>query len=176
MKRIAFFSNKSPYYEFSNYYTAPMKIDGQIFINNEQYYQSQKFYDPSSKEMMEYYKLITECDSPQKVKDMGNQKVNYRGESWLINKQKPYLGKMNEMIRKYKNLVKIRDDWDEVKLAVMEKGLIAKFQQHQKLRDLLLETGDAEIVEDSPYDSFWGIAKNGQNHLGKLLMKIRDML
>ena len=68
-----------------------------------------------------------------------------------------------------------RKDWDEVKIDVMRKALLAKFTQHKDLRDLLLGTGQRYLIEHSPYDNFWGNGgdDSGQNHLGSLLMEIR---
>ena len=41
-----------------------------------------------------------------------------------------------------------------------------------------MSTKDYIIVEDSPKDNFWGWGKDrtGENHLGKLWMKLRDEL
>jgi ribA/ribD-fused uncharacterized protein len=41
-----------------------------------------------------------------------------------------------------------------------------------------LSTGDEEIVEDSPIDSYWGCGADGkgQNNLGKILMEVRSRL
>ena len=74
--------------------------------------------------------------------------------------------------------VKCRKDWDEVKAVVMEGCVRAKFQQHQDLREQLLATGEEELVEDSPVDSYWGCGADGtgKNMLGKILMKIREEL
>jgi len=107
---------------------------------------------------------------------MGSQRANTRGESWLINKEKPELGKVNDAIRKYKKLVSIRQDWEDIKVDVMRCGLMAKFTQNENLKKLMLSTGDAELIEDSPYDGFWGAANNGKNMLGKLLMEVRREL
>lgn len=70
-----------------------------------------------------------------------------------------------------------RNDWDEVKLDVMEKILRAKLDQHEEVREVLLKTGGDLIAEDSPIDDFWGLGKNkdGEN-LGRLWMKIRDTM
>jgi hypothetical protein len=170
---IKFFDRNREYFEFSNYYESPIVIDGLSFLSVEQYYQSQKFNTDSTRE---YYELICECDSSQKAKDVASQRVNTRGASWLINKSKPHLGKMNDVVRKYKSSVHLRQDWEDIKVDVMRRGLQAKFQQNENLKKLLLSTGDAEIVEDSPYDSFWGAARNGKNMLGKLLMEVRQTL
>ncbi|HEX2549583.1 MAG TPA: NADAR domain-containing protein, partial [Gammaproteobacteria bacterium] len=42
----------------------------------------------------------------------------------------------------------------------------------------LFSTGDEEIAEDSPTDSFWGLGPDGggQNNLGKILMQVRQVL
>lgn len=50
----------------------------------------------------------------------------------------------------------VRSDWDDAKDAVMETALRAKFGQHEDLRRLLLETGDAILVEHAPNDPYWG--------------------
>jgi len=47
-------------------------------------------------------------------------------------------------------------DWEEVKDAVMFRGLHAKYDQHPNLARLLLGTQDSVIVEKSPRDWYWG--------------------
>jgi N-glycosidase YbiA len=69
----------------------------------------------------------------------------------------------------------LRSDWEGVKLQVMEDLLVQKFA-HKELQEQLLATGQSLLVEGNWWgDSFWGVdnKKGGQNHLGKLLMKIR---
>lgn len=92
--------------------------------------------------------------------------------------------------------------WKKTRSAVVEKGNMLKFTQATNvasmamddvtepvtLKDLLLATGDRELVEASSFDRVWGIgfkaeiAKNmprerwGMNLLGKALMKVRDEL
>ena len=72
----------------------------------------------------------------------------------------------------------LRSDWEQVKLHVMHKALQAKFSQHSHLRDMLVKTGDRQLIEHTTRDSFWGDGGDGcgQNHLGKLLMKVRSEL
>lgn len=71
-----------------------------------------------------------------------------------------------------------RPDWDDVKLQIMETLLRAKFDRdmHPDMRKRLKETGDAELIEGNWWgDTYWGVCKGvGENHLGKLLMKIRS--
>ncbi len=71
--------------------------------------------------------------------------------------------------------VTLRPDWDRVRLSVMEDALRQKFAPGSDLAGELLATGDAELVEGNNWgDRFWGVSRGtGQNHLGRLLMKIR---
>lgn len=71
----------------------------------------------------------------------------------------------------------IRPDWEQIKLQVMKSILELKFE-NPFLCELLLATGDAELVEENVWgDTFWGVCKGeGQNHLGKLLEEVRDAL
>lgn len=71
----------------------------------------------------------------------------------------------------------IRPDWDEVKIAIMTNLVEEKFTKNLDLLQKLLETEDAELVEGNSWgDVFWGVCKGkGQNHLGKILMQVREM-
>jgi hypothetical protein len=72
----------------------------------------------------------------------------------------------------------LRRDWEAVKDDVMLAALRAKFTQHADLRALLLETGDARLVEHTTNDSYWadGGDGSGKNRLGELLMRVREEL
>jgi len=69
----------------------------------------------------------------------------------------------------------LRADWEAVKDDVMRAALQAKFTQHPDLRSLLLHTGDAELIEHTRNDSYWGDGGDGtgKNRLGQLLMELR---
>ncbi len=71
-----------------------------------------------------------------------------------------------------------RDDWEEVKVVVMEEILRKKFEQSPELAKKLLETGKALLIfGNGGKDKFWGMdlySSIGENHLGNLLMKIRS--
>lgn len=80
-----------------------------------------------------------------------------------------------------KNLARcleMKDGWDEVKYQVMVETLTHKANQYPEIKKLLLETGDQEIIEDSPKDPIWGVGKDGKgtNLLGKAWMQVRDNL
>lgn len=72
----------------------------------------------------------------------------------------------------------VRSDWRQVNVEKMEATLRLKFTQHTDLKALLLGTGNAELVENSPKDFFWGIGADGsgRNELGKALERVRDEL
>ncbi len=72
----------------------------------------------------------------------------------------------------------LRRDWESVKVEVMRKAVRAKFTQHDELRTLLLETGDAKIVEHTENDAYWGDGGDGsgKNMLGRILMEVRDWI
>lgn len=72
----------------------------------------------------------------------------------------------------------LRSDWEKVKDNIMLTGVLNKFQTHQDIRQILLDTGDNLIVENSPIDYYWGCGKdrNGQNKLGLILMQAREIL
>ena len=63
-------------------------------------------------------------------------------------------------------------NWEEIKDDVMLKALRAKFTQNSNLKQKLLDTGTAQLHEDSPTDKYWGF--KGLDKLGKLLMIVRE--
>jgi DNA adenine methylase len=73
--------------------------------------------------------------------------------------------------------IAMRTDWEQVKLQVMEDVLRQKFA-NPDLHEKLIATENSELTEGNTWgDRFWGVCNGvGENHLGKLLMKIRDDL
>jgi ribA/ribD-fused uncharacterized protein len=72
--------------------------------------------------------------------------------------------------------LKLRDDWEQIKFDVMEKALRIKFAPGTSWYTKLKAT-EGEIVEWNNWgDKIWGKTLNGEgeNNLGKILMKIRD--
>ena len=69
---------------------------------------------------------------------------------------------------------KIRDNWDSIKLSVMNMLLRKKFSEDPILTDRLIKTGVAPIIMNG-YDSFWGTGKDGlgENNFGKALADVR---
>jgi ribA/ribD-fused uncharacterized protein len=73
----------------------------------------------------------------------------------------------------------LRSDWEQAKDDVMLRVLRVKFAQ-EPFRSLLLDTGEEELAElNSWNDRYWGVdllTGEGQNHLGKTLMQVRQEL
>lgn len=79
---------------------------------------------------------------------------------------------------KSKNIV-IRDNWDDIKIMVMSFCLTQKFNQ-EPFKSKLIATGNQNIQEGNRWgDKFWGVDLKespnvGENHLGRLIMNIRN--
>jgi len=71
-----------------------------------------------------------------------------------------------------------RDDWDLVRDNVMLAAVRAKFVQNADARELLLSTGDEELIEHTGDDGYWGDGGDGGgvNKLGRVLMLVRAEL
>jgi ribA/ribD-fused uncharacterized protein len=68
-----------------------------------------------------------------------------------------------------------RTDWNTVRDSVMKRAVEAKFEQNPDLMKVLKNTGDAELIEKSHSDAYWGSGRTGkgQNRMGKVLMEVR---
>ena len=117
-----------------------------IFINGEVWSTLEHYYQTNKFEELSIRNKIKTLDSPMKAATVGRNSTEL-----------------------------LRGDWNEVKDNVMLQGLFAKFLQHYELKVELLSTGNAEIVEHTENDSYWGDAGDGSglNKLGLLLMKVR---
>lgn len=78
--------------------------------------------------------------------------------------------------KKFGRNVKLIPNWENYKLEWMRYVCECKFIQNQDLFDQLLETFPLLLVETNTWnDTFWGVCNEiGENHLGKILMDIRD--
>ena len=86
---------------------------------------------------------------------------------------------LNDLVKYYKSKgVQIRNDWNKIKDYIMLKALRFKFKQNAHLREILLNTGNALLIEHTSRDSYWGDGGNGTGHnkLGLLLMQVRNEL
>lgn len=80
--------------------------------------------------------------------------------------------------KRFGRRVRLRPDWEQVKLDIMRRLVTDKFARSDELHRRLLATEDAELVEGNAWnDTFWGVCRGrGQNHLGRILMEVRDDL
>lgn len=70
-------------------------------------------------------------------------------------------------------------NWAQIKFDRMRAVLRAKFNQHADLKNLLLSTGDARLVEagtvNNAVNRLWGeVDGKGENTLGVMLMELRS--
>jgi len=78
--------------------------------------------------------------------------------------------------QRYKDEGKLNPSKDKDEL--MEKVFRAKLEQHSDIKEILLESGDRELLKVYDTDYYWGIGADGsgENKMGKLWMKLRDEL
>lgn len=150
---ILFYEKGQPFYEFTNFYLAPIQLDGKEWPTTEHYFQAQKF--PNNPGIREY--IRTQCTAGR---DAFNAARAARNKHALLP----------------------TDQWNAIKWEAIYQAVKAKFSQHANLKKLLLDTGDRVLVENAAPDTYWGIGINsrtgqaGYNNLGIILMKVRDEL
>lgn len=136
----------------SNFHSVEVVFEGMTFPTTEHAYQAAKTHDLSLREM------IRGLDTPGKARKAGRLLVLENPEEW--------------------------NQWNESrKFAVMEDLQRQKFSKDPYLRQKLLDTGDVPLVEGNWWhDNCWGsclcekCGNEGDNHLGQIIMKIRDEL
>ena len=128
------------YWFLSNFYPAPVEMDGKLWPTVEHAYQACKTNDPVVRGRI----LI--APKPGTAKYLGQR-------------------------------VRLRENWDEMKLDVMKILVSRKFKELELARKLLA-TRDAQLVEGNYWgDAFWGVYNGaGENHLGRILMEVRKEL
>lgn len=86
---------------------------------------------------------------------------------------------LKAFVRDFEDYYRDEHQNPEFRLRVMEYGLRHKFSdKNPNLKQKLVDTGDMMLVEYNTWnDIFWGVGLKsgiGSNHLGKLIMKIRE--
>lgn len=170
MEIINFYGRTSnpKYWPFSNFYEASFRDHADtLWTTTEHYFQAMKFLPG---DIIMY---------PKTHPDGKYREVPLR-EHILIQPTAALAAKEGR-----RKDLPLRKDWDEpspimpgflTKDVYMYRALQYKFTQHATLKQLLIDTGDAIIVEDSKIDSYWGCGadRQGKNMLGQLLMKLRE--
>lgn len=141
---IYFYKVWQPYGCFSNFSEHGIFIQGAYWSTVEHYYQAQKFIGTEYETVVP---IIHAVNTPEEAASLGRCPTR-----------------------------KVHQSWDIRKTQVMRKAVLTKFITHVDIRDTLLSTDEQLLVEDSPRDYFWGCGadKTGQNHLGKILMSVRE--
>ena len=110
-----------------------------------------------------------------------NAEAAFQAQKCLTDEEKrPFTDMPPSKAKRIGRQVRLREDWEQVKVGLMEEIVRAKFTQNEDLAWLLLATGDAQLVEGNTWnDTFWGVDLRkgvGENHLGRILMKVREEL
>lgn len=116
-----------------------------VFFDGDLYPSVEHAYQAAKTDDLEYRQLIKKALTPAKAKSIGR-------------------------------VVPLRDNWEFSKLDIMKDLLQQKFSQ-EPFKTKLLATGDKQLIEGNYWgDIFWGqdLQGKGLNHLGKLLMEVRD--
>lgn len=74
--------------------------------------------------------------------------------------------------------VQLRYDWKDIRTNVMYDICMSKFRDNADLKEKLLATGDAQLVEGNTWgDRIWGqVDWQGENRMGIVLMEVRRVL
>jgi ribA/ribD-fused uncharacterized protein len=157
--RICYYGRDREAFPFlSHFFPSPIELDGIVWPTVEHYYQAQK--STSGR----YKRAILAAESPGLAK-----RLAARPET---------TGRAKKYSWFRANDAQPRADWHDVKLDIMRVADRAKFTQHPALRAALLATGEAELIEDSPAEPYWGIGPDGLglNWAGRVIMEIRERL
>jgi hypothetical protein len=141
---IYFYKVNDDYGCFSNFSPHPINLQGTYWSTVEHYYQAQKFVGTPDAVVIP---VIHAAPTPEQAAALGRDRNRT-----------------------------VRPDWEQVKIQVMHEAVLIKFLTHIDIQTILISTGDRLIVENSPTDCYWGCGgdKTGQNHLGKILMSVRQ--
>lgn len=135
------------YWFLSNFSFSPIEFAGQKWPTAEHFFQALKTTDPAERER------IRRVERPSEAKRLGRH-------------------------------VALKSHWNEKRNLHMFFVLRLKFKQNLDLAQKLLATGDAILEEGNHHhDNYWGNCLcfhckdiKGENHLGKLLMQVREEL
>ncbi len=143
---IYFYKVNEPYGCFSNFSPHGVFLQGKHWQTVEHYYQAQKFVGTAEAAIIP---VIHAVKTPEEAAALGRDCTR-----------------------------QVRPDWEQVKISVMREAVLQKFLTHKDIQAILLATGDTLLVENSPTDYYWGcgVDKTGQNHLGQVLMSVREQI
>lgn len=144
-------SFQGEYRFLSNFWKSTVVYEDMTFYSTEAAFQAAKTTDLSKR-----FEFIMHTD-----KDSGKTVMTTASQTKMMGK-----------------LVRLRDDWDDIKLEVMYQINLHKYTHDTVLRNKLFATEMRELIEGNEWnDTYWGVCNDfGDNHLGKILMRIRHEL
>lgn len=126
-----------------------------------------------------YYRFLSNfypCKIEFEGLTYGSSEAAYQAQKSLDMETRNWVATLDARgARRVGRQIQIREGWEEDKLNVMYKILREKFSK-QPCRNMLIDT-DGDYLEETNYwhDTFWGVYNGiGENHLGRLLMLVRD--
>ena len=110
-----------------------------------------------------------------------NAEAAYQAQKCLCRTDKEQFARLSaDEAKRLGQKVQVRPDWDASKRQVMERVVYEKFAQNPVIAQDLLDTADRTIKEGNSWqDLYWGVdltTGEGENHLGRILMALRDDL
>ena len=139
----------------SNMTYVDILYDGVIYPSTENFYQAMK-YSKDHFIQLEGWKFSISVRSHIAYNLKPNESKKYSKENPLTNHK-----------------------FEQKKLEIMESAQRQKYSK-EPFKSKLIATGDALLEEGNWWgDKFWGVdikTRDGENHLGKIIMKIRDEL
>lgn len=114
--------------------------------NGEEYTSAEHAYQAAKTDSVFFKRAIKEASTPGEAKKLGRK-------------------------------APLRDDWNHIRIATMHEILLEKFSR-EPFKSLLKETGSESLEETNAWgDTYWGVCDGrGTNHLGFLLMKVREQI
>ncbi len=145
-KEIKFCTPSGPYWFLSPLALFPIKmnVDGQDFV-----FPSVEHYYQA----MKFYASDPRFNTILQLKNPDDARLLTKTPEYKVNR---------------------RENFDNDKFDIMERGLRAKFAQNRDAAELLKSTGDAILIKSCPvcYKCGFGIG-SGTNRIGKIMMDIR---
>lgn len=151
--KISFFGGTGPYGALSNFYVFPRPIAFDIggttlsCASSEHAFQAAKFIYPGARTTTHALKVAA-ARTPLDAKNLGGRQGGGACDP----------------------------DWDARRVKEMRAILRRKFSECSEACAVLVATKGSTLWENSPYDAFWGVGKDGKgkNMLGVLLMEVRE--
>lgn len=133
-----------------------------------------KYFDGKNRYLSNFYEAPIEYNGLT----YRNNEAAFQAQKVLDEKEREQFTELPpNLAKRLGRKIKLRKDWDDVKVDIMKDICRTKFETHPSLMDRLLTTGDRKLIEGNDWnDTFWGVddENGGENHLGIILMELRE--